>query len=315
MATKEVILCCGAIDTPKLLLLNGIGPKAELAALGIEVKKDLPAVGKHLQDHVAAFMCVEVDGSMNDRTTFETDVKLNDEALEMWEKDQSGALSLQHSTLWGGFFKIPGLEDMPEFKELSKKDQTFLGRNAVPHFELIANCLLWPPGTPITPGNTYLTFVGALMNPQSAGSVTLRSKDPADKPVLQFNFLKHRFDALIMREIVRKTWNRIVDNSAIAPFVRKTLAGPASLSDAAIDAYCKESCAPVWHANGTVRMGKEDDGSCVDSSGKVYGVQGLRIADLSVCPLTTNNHTQATAYLVGQKLAEKMVREYRLDRL
>jgi choline dehydrogenase-like flavoprotein len=103
-------------------------------------------------------------------------------------------------------------------------------------------------------------------------------------------------------------------NAHVAPRIKRVLSGPASLSDADVDAFAAENASTVWHACGTVRMGKTaGDGSCVDSAGRVWGVKGLRVADLSVAPVTTNNHTQATAYLVGQKIAEKVVREYGLD--
>ncbi|SMR50493.1 unnamed protein product [Zymoseptoria tritici ST99CH_1E4] len=312
LSSKEVILCCGAIDTPRLLLLNGIGPKAELEALDIEVKRDLPGVGKHLRDHVAGIMCVEVDGSFNDRTTFETDPNSVEEAQALWDRDHTGALSLQHNSLWGGFLKVPDLANSSEFQDLAPADQEFLTRSKVPHFEFLNNALLWPPGSQLTPENTYLSFTAALMNAQSEGSVTLRSNNPADKPLLRLNLLSHPYDVLVIREAIRRSWNMIIKNPDMRPHVRKTLSGPASLSDADIDAYAKAEACPIWHANGTVRMGKEEDGGSVDSSGKVHGIQGLRVADLSVCPLTTNNHTQATAYLVGQKIAEKMVREYNL---
>ncbi|KAH8724932.1 hypothetical protein GQ44DRAFT_243412 [Phaeosphaeriaceae sp. PMI808] len=312
--SKEVILCGGAIDTPRLLLLNGIGPKSELEPLGIEVKKDLPGVGKHLQDHVMVFMSVEADGSINERTTFETNPQLVAEAEELWKKDQTGAFALQHSTLWGGFLKIPGIENTAEFKKLSPGHQEYLSRETVPSYEFIKNGTLWPPGTAITPGNTYMSFIAFLMNSQSEGSVTLRSKNAADKPVLRLNYLTHPFDVLTMREAIRITWNRVLHNPRIGPTVRKTITGPASLSDEDIDAYARENAGTVWHANGTVRMGREEDGNSVDTNGKVHGLQGLRVADLSVCPVTTNNHTQSTAYLVGQKISEKMMREYGLDK-
>jgi choline dehydrogenase-like flavoprotein len=308
------MLCGGAIDSPKLLLLNGIGPKAELEALGIEVKKDLPGVGKHLQDHVLTFISVEVDGDINDRWTFESNPELMAKAQEDWDKDCSGALGLQQSVMWGGFLKLPGLENKPEFQQLPRSQQEFLSRDAVPTYEFINGALLWPPGTQLDEGSTYMTFLAFLMNPQSEGSVTLKSKDMNDKPVIKLNYLTHPYDAMVFREAIRETWNKLVLNPVIAPSIRKTLCGPASTSDADIDAFAKDNASTVWHANGTVKMGKEGvDGACVDSSGRVFGVQGLRVADVSVCPHTTNNHTQATAYLVGQKMGEKLIKEYGLD--
>lgn len=312
-ASKDVILSAGAIDTPKLLLLNGIGPKAELEELGITVKKDLPGVGKHLQDHVLAFMSVEVDGAINDRYTFETNQELLAEADKAWKQDQTGAFALQQSGLWGGFLKLPGLSEFPEYKELPKEDQEFLSRDAVPTYEFINNSLLWPPGTKLTEGNSYMTCLAFLMNPQSRGSITLRSNKAEDKPIIKLNYLTHPYDKRIMREAIRTTWKKLVENPTIAQSVRKTLCGPKTLSDADIDEFARDNCNTVWHAGGTVKMGKaEDEQACVDSGFRVRGVPGLRVVDLSVAPLTTNNHTQATAYLVGQKAAEKLASEYGL---
>ncbi|KAH5372463.1 hypothetical protein HBI49_062490 [Parastagonospora nodorum] len=314
-ASKDVILCGGAIDTPKLLLLNGIGPKAELEALDIKVRKDLPGVGKHLQDHVLTFISVEVDGSVNNRWTFESNPELIAAAQDSWNKDRTGALSLQQSVMWGGFHKLPGLENTPEFQSLPKAEQEFLSRDAVPNYEFINGALMWPPGTQLDASSTYMTFLAFLMNPQSEGSVTLRSKNADDKPIINLNFLSHPYDALVFREAIRETWSKIVLNPVIAPTVKRTLCGPASTSDADIDAFAKDNANTVWHANGTVKMGREGEvGACVDSSGRVFGVRGLRVADLSVCPHTTNNHTQATAYLVGQKMGEKLCREYGLEK-
>jgi choline dehydrogenase-like flavoprotein len=309
-----VILCAGSIDTPRLLLLNGIGPRSELEALGIDVKKDLPGVGKHLQDHVLTFMSVEVDGKVNDRYSFESNEALNTEAAALWKQDQSGALALQQSCLWGGFLKHPELDKWQEYQDLEQDTQRFLSKDAVPTYEFINNSLLWPPGSKLEEGNSYMTLIAFLMNPQSEGSVTLRSADPTDKPVIDLNYLSHPYDKRIMRETVRSVWQKIVENPTISKDVRRTLCGPKSLSDEDVDEFVRDSASTVWHANGTVMMGKAEDAkACVDASFKVFGIEGLRVADLSVCPLTTNNHSQATAYLVGQKAADKLVGEYELE--
>lgn len=277
-------------------------------------KVDLPGVGKHLQDHVLAFMTVEMEGSSNDRYAFESNAQRLAEAEEAWSKDQSGAFALTHSVLWGGFLKFPDLEQWDEYKALPAQHQSFLSKPAVPSYEFINNCLLWPPGSQLEEGNTYMTCIAFLMNPQSEGSVTLRSNKIEDKPILKLNYLTHPYDKKVFREAVRNTWQKLVENPTISKSVIRTITGPKSVDDADIDAFVADNAGTVWHANGTVKMGKKDDtNACVDSSFRVRGVQGLRVADLSVAPLTTNNHTQATAYLIGQKAAETLIGEYRLD--
>ncbi|KAF2829120.1 alcohol oxidase [Ophiobolus disseminans] len=312
-STKEVILTAGTIDTPKLLLLNGIGPKPDLEALSIPVKKHLPGVGQNLSDHILSFMSVEVSGTTNERYSFESSPSLQATASDLWAKDNSGSFALHNSTLYGGFHKLPSLHSTPEFSALPGNLKEWLKRPTVPDYEFISNALLWPPGTQLTPGNSYMTFIAFLMNPQSRGSVTLRSNKASDKPVINLNFLTHPYDVVAFREAIRATWTKIIENPGIKPHVRKTLLGPESLSDEDVDKFARETAGTVWHANGTVRMGREEAGGCVDSAGKVYGIQGLRVADLSVCPVTTNNHTQSTAYFVGSVVGGKVVREWGLD--
>ncbi|EMD69672.1 hypothetical protein GGP41_001188 [Bipolaris sorokiniana] len=314
-AKNEVIVCAGAIDSPRLLLLNGIGPKSELEALGIDVKVDLPGVGKNLHDHVLTFISVEVNGSVNDKYAFESNPEIVAEAEKAWEKDHSGALAIHNSALWGGFLKLPELETFEEYKALPKDFQEFLSKDEVPTYELIANSALWPPGTKLTEGNTYMSFIAFLMNPLSRGSVTLRSKDAADKPAIKLNYLTHPYDARVFREAVRNTWNKLTTSTALAPYIVRKILAPESMSDESIDAFAKENANTVWHAAGTCKMGKNDDKEAVvDKNFKVRGVEGLRVVDMSVAPVTTNNHTQATAYLVGQIASERLIKEYGLDK-
>ncbi|KAF2866413.1 hypothetical protein BDV95DRAFT_505141 [Massariosphaeria phaeospora] len=312
---KEVIICGGAIDTPKLLLLNGIGPSKELEALGIDVVKNLPGVGKQLHDHVMTFLSVEVDTDQNDRYALESNKEMVAEAQALWEKDKSGDFALHHSALWGAFLKLADLEEYPEYKALDKAQQEFLSRDAVPTYEIVGSCVRWPPGTVLPEGSGYFTAIAFLMNPVSVGSITLQSANPADKPVIDLGYLQHPYDRRVLREAIRQTWTKVLDNPDMKQHVKRRLYGPESLSDGDIDAFMKEAATTVWHGNGSVKMGKNDDPlACVDPDLKVYGVEGLRIADLSVCPLTTKqvNHTQATAYLVGQKAADTLIAEYRL---
>ncbi|KAG9194759.1 hypothetical protein G6011_04794 [Alternaria panax] len=316
MANNEVTICGGSIDTPKLLLLNGVGPRSELEALGINVKVDSIGVGKHLKDHVLTFMTVETSGSINSRYAFDSNAELVAAAQESWTKDQTGAFALQHSSLWGGFLKLQDLESYEEYLALPPDVQEFLSRDQVPTYEFINNAVLWPPGTQLEEGNTYMTFLAFLMNPQSSGSVTLRSANASDKPVITLNFLTHPYDARVFREAIRNTWEKMTGNSVVAPHIVRTILGPKSMDDADLDRFARENASTVWHACGTCKMGREEDAEAVvDREFKVKGTEGLRVVDMSVAPLTTNNHTQATAYLIAQKAAEKMVVEHGLDRM
>ncbi|KAF2277314.1 choline dehydrogenase [Westerdykella ornata] len=312
-SNKDVILCGGSIDTPKILLLNGIGPAKELEAHGIKVVKDLPGVGKQLRDHLMTILCVEVQDSHNKRYAFETSEELMKKAEEDWARDKTGNLALYNSALWGGFLKLPGLEDMEEFKALDPGMQEYLLRDATPTFEFIVQSVLVPPGTKLPEGSSYLSAIAFLMNEQAEGSITLRSANPEDKPVIDLAYLRHPYDKRIMREAIRATWTKVFENPEIKKHVKNRLFGPKSLSDEGIDEFMRDTVTTVWHANGTAMMGKKENAlACVDKDFRVFGVDGLRVADLSICPVVTNNHTQSTAYLVGQKAADKLIAEYEL---
>lgn len=312
-SSKDIILCGGAIDTPKLLLLNGIGPAQDLEALGISVVKDLPGVGEGLHDHILVFLSVEVDAAHNDRYALESNQNLMLEAAALWKKDKTGPFAQHHNTLSGGFYKLPGLEETPEFKQLDQGTQEFLLRDKVPHAELLANCILFPPGTELPEGSGYLTVVAILMNPQSDGTIKLTSTDVNDPPAIDLRYMESPYDKRAMREVTRTAWQKVFENADIKKDIKNRLYGPESMSDEDIDAFNRDGVSTVWHANGSVVMGKKDDPkACVDSDFRVFGVEGLRVADLSVAPLTTNNHTQSTAYLIGYKAAEKLIAEYGL---
>ena len=127
------------------------------------------------------------------------------------------------------------------------------------------------------------------MNPQSRGSVTLSSSDPSAPPLINPNYLSDAagYDRQILVLGLRKLL-KMLDAPRLAKHFKRWVIAPASDSDEDLNAYIDASAAPIWHANGTTIMGKIDDGNaCVDSNCKVYGLENLRIGDLSVCPLTT----------------------------
>ena len=210
------------------------------------------------------------------------------EASALWKKDQTGDLSLHNSTLYGGFLKFPDLEQWPEYQALDSGWKEFLSRETVPHYEFCGNTVLVPPGTKLPEGSSYLSLCAFLMNPMSEGSVTLRSADPADKPVIDMAFMEDPLDRRMMTESIRQTWTKVFENPEIKKHVKSTIFGPKSMSDEDILEFIRKAAGTVWHANGSVKMGrKEDPLACVDKDFRVYGVEGLRVVDVSVCPLTT----------------------------
>jgi choline dehydrogenase-like flavoprotein len=186
-------------------------------------------VGKHLQDHVLTFLSVEVDSKHNSRYAFETSEELLKQAEADYARDKSGSLALYNSSLWGGFLKLPGLEEMAEFKALDPAWQEYLSRERTPTYEFIANTILFPPGTKLPEGSSYLTTIAFLMNAQSEGSVTLSTSDPKEKPRIDLGYLQHPYDRRVMIEAIRQTWIKVYDNPEVKPYIKGRLYGPESL--------------------------------------------------------------------------------------
>jgi choline dehydrogenase-like flavoprotein len=312
-ASKEVILSSGALDTPKLLLLSGVGPAKELEALDINVIKDLPGIGKNMQDHCGVFISDLVNNAMSSRVPFIHKEDQYDDARKQWDKDRTGPLSTHYSALCLAFLKQEHLYNTPEFKSLSEQSKSYLLRPTVPIIEIGFNGPTFPPGQVFGEDGTCFCSGAILMHPESRGSVTLKSSNPSDPPIIDPNFLDHPFDRLAMIDAVRES-RRLVKETSLNKYWIKPILAPADDTNEAIWEYIKGLIMSIWHASSTVSMGKPDDPmACVDANMKLRGLQNLRVADMSVCPLVISGHTQAVAYQIGQAAAEKILDEYQLN--
>lgn len=148
------------------------------------------------------------------------------------------------------------------------------------------------------------------MNPQSSGTVTLRSSRPLDAPIIDPRFLTHPFDRRALIEGLREVM-RIQRAPVYASRTVRTL-GPQDDTEEAIWEHIKGNLRSSWHMSCTARMGTQEDEAVVNSRFQVFGVSGLRVVDLSVCPFVINAHTQSTAYILGEIGAEVLAEEYDL---
>lgn len=148
------------------------------------------------------------------------------------------------------------------------------------------------------------------MNPQSRGTVTLRSSNPTDTPIIDPRFLTHPFDRRVLIEGIRETM-RIMSAPVYASRTIQKL-GPQDDSDETIWEHVKSNLRSSWHMSGTACMGLSAEEAVVDSRFKVFGLEGCRVVDLSVCPFVVNAHTQSTAYIVGEIAADVLAEEYGL---
>ncbi|MER7556217.1 GMC family oxidoreductase N-terminal domain-containing protein [Nocardioides sp. NPDC126508] len=279
-ARREVILCGGAINTPQLLMLSGIGPAAQLKDLGIDVLRDAPEVGENLTDHLVAGIGWEVEqGSL---ATAESLRHLGNYLLR-----RRGMLTSNVGEAYGFLRSRPDL-DAPDI-EMIFAPVGFFDEGLVP-FE----------GEAVVAGPI-------LVDPASRGRITLASKDPSAKAVIDPRYLTdpEGRDRAAMVEGVRVALD-IASQPALKPilgrFLRPDVPVDSSVEEVA-DALLARHAHTLYHPTGTCRMGT-DEASVVDPHLRVRGVGGLRVADASVMPRIVRGHTNAPAILIGERAAD-----------
>ncbi|QSS66568.1 glucose-methanol-choline oxidoreductase [Histoplasma capsulatum] len=311
-ANKEVILSAGVFDSAKILLLSGIGPTQELSQHNIQTIHDLPGVGKGLSDHplvvIGASFAPGV--GLSDRTQFDSNPAALEAAREQWKRDGTGEINLHRSCVITGWLKENSILTTSEYQNLDTLSKQYLTKDSVPHYELFLAGPHFPPTYVVPEGTSYLSTVVCLMNMQSRGEITLKSANVNDPPAIDSNYMSHPFDRKMLTLAIREAM-KFYQSGAIEKEFKGYVLAPKSQSDEDIHEFIDENLLPVFHANGTLKMGKADDPmACTDPSFRIYGVEKLRVVDLSVCPITPNNHSQPTAYLVAQTAAGKIIAEY-----
>ncbi|KAH7132408.1 hypothetical protein B0J11DRAFT_521637 [Dendryphion nanum] len=289
LATKEVILSAGAINSPQILMLSGIGSTEEIKKHNIEVIKDLAMVGKNLQDHCFAGTGILV------------------------KKDPTLPYGPPQTPTPMAFLKLPGVSSSSEFQELPDRIKRHLQKATVPAIELASNSSIALPGHNLDPSTCYVGTLCINMNPQSRGTLSLRSSNPRDKPLIDPKFLTHPFDRRVLIEGMREA-GRILSAPVYAQRTVKKF-GPKNESDEGIFEHIKGSIQSAWHMAGTAAMGLDAKSAVVDSKFKVFGVEGLRVVDMSVCPFVINAHVQSTAYIVGEIAADVIAEEHTLGHI
>lgn len=289
-ASQEVILSGGAINSPQLLMLSGIGDKEQLKKHNIPVVCHLPGVGKNLQDHLDVTFVdrckrwathgIHVDQVI---TTF-TD-------LFNYYVRGTGRLA-SNGTESGGFTKSSSKEDIPDLQY---------------HFTAVE---LRNHGRDITAllGHAYSLHV-CYLRPKSRGEVTLASANPKDKVDIQANYLDHPEDLEKLALGAKQALTLLRDSSFDQ--YRKGPKTPHSdvKTDEQIKDYIRERAESVYHPVGTCKMG-QDDMAVVDSQLKVHGVKGLRVVDASIMPTIVGANTNAPTIAIGEKAAEMVLADY-----
>ncbi|KAI4622507.1 uncharacterized protein J4E87_006449 [Alternaria ethzedia] len=323
-AKKEVILAAGGVFTPHLLMLSGIGPKDELSAAGIAVKKDLPAVGSNFQDHQALYMRFNLSNQSipnPDMLVTIPDPVFNATAAELYEANRTGpwtfgrgnaALFLAFKDFSDKYADITALiseQDATTYlpQRYSKIDTLLKGFMAQRKI-LIEHYLSDDAATGEYPIQPWGRATTAVQKPLSRGMLTLNTTHPSANPIVVRNAFQNPVDKLVLGELVR--WNR--KHWTTAPLLQRyapveTVPGAQYQTDDEIfDASIKAAALdPTYaHSSGACALMPEELGGCVDPQLRVYGVEGLRVVDASILPLIPAAHLQATMYAVAEKAAD-----------
>ncbi|AVQ71171.1 alcohol dehydrogenase [acceptor] [Microcystis aeruginosa NIES-2519] len=260
-AQSEIIISSGSFESPKLLMLSGIGPAEHLKAHHIPVIVDLPGVGQNLQDHLllgVGYECKQEQPLPN---------LLSEAGLFTWTR--SGITSASPDLQ---FFFGPVQFIEPEYR---------------------------------TDGPGF-TFAPIVAQPQSRGTISLRSNNPQDLAVIQANYLQCETDINVFIRGIQLA-RELVDTSPFNEFRGRELApGPSVTSSSDLSAYIRRVCSTVWHPVGTCKMGR-DHLAVVNPQLQVYGIEGLRVADASIMPTITSGNTNAPVIMIGEKAADMII--------
>ncbi len=285
-ASAEVILAASSLNTPKLLMLSGIGPAAHLAEHGIDVIADRPGVGANLQDHLEVYMQFAAAKPV---TLFKY--------WNLWGKGMIGAQWLLTGKGLGASNQFEACAFIRSAAGVEYPDIQY-------HFLPIA---VRYDGQAVAEGHGFQAHVGP-MRSKSRGTVSLRSSDPRAAPVIRFNYMSHPDDWEEFRRCVRLT-REIFAEPAMAEHVKREIKPGADVqSDAEIDAFIREHAESAFHPCGTARMGRPDDPlAVVDAEARVIGVDGLRVADSSIFPSVPNGNINAPSIMVGEKVSDMVL--------
>ena len=281
----EVILCGGAINTPQLMMLSGIGPAAHLCEHGIEVVQDAAHVGQNLMDHLGS-----------DHLFRTSQPSLNQVLRPWWGKalaalqyvlTQKGPLAMSLNQ-GGGFLRLAGGEGPPD-------TQLYFSPLSYSGAPTGKRPLMSPDPFPAV----RIGFNPC--KPTSTGSITLRSADPLAAPVMRGGYLATEHDRDLMVKGTREV-RRIASMPALQSVIEAELdPGPDCVTDDEILDFARRDSWTVFHQCGTCRMGQDAATSVVDPQLRVHGIAGLRVADASVFPTIPTGNTNAPAVMVGER--------------
>jgi choline dehydrogenase len=285
-ARREVVVAASSINSPKILMLSGIGPAAHLRENGIEVIADRPGVGANLQDHLELYIQQESSQPITLNSVLNPFSKALIGARWLLFKNGLGATNHFEAA---AFVRSAAGIDYPDIQ-----------------YHFIPAAVRYD-GKAVAKTHGFQAHVGP-MRSKSRGSVTLRSPDAWAKPVIRFNYMEHPDDWTEFRHCIRLT-REIFGQAAFDAYRGREISpGSHVQSDEDLDAFIRDHAESALHPCGTCRMGRADDRtSVVDPECRVIGVEGLRLADSSIFPRITNGNLNAPSIMTGEKAADHIL--------
>lgn len=287
VADCEVLLCAGAIQSPHLLQLSGIGPAELLQKHGLTVHADSPEVGENLQDHYQARVIVKLKDRLSLNDQVRNPIALARMGLQ-WSLSGTGPLTV-------GAGQVGGMV-CTEHAQSGRPDVLL---NVMP-------LSVDKPGDPLHRFSGF-SASASQCRPLSRGSIQLRSANPQDAPAIIANYLTEPLDAKvltaglrILRDVYQQPSFRDLVHDEYKP-------GSAAVSDAQIERYARQNGGTVFHPTSTCRMGN-DDRCVVDPQLRVRGIDRLRVVDASVMPMMISTNTNAAAIMIGERGADFLLR-------
>lgn len=275
--SREILLCGGAINSPQILMLSGIGPADQLQSLGLPIVQDLPGVGQNLQDHLTVgitYRCTQPISLARAETLGN---------LLQFLCFKRGMLTSNVAEA-GGFFKTDPMQERANVQLLF----------APVYF--IDHGFVKPQGDGFSLG-------AVLLNPQSRGQITLKSVDPLEAPAIHSHYCEHNEDVASLIAGVKRL-QQIAQAAAFDPYRGSAyLPSTSTQSDSEIQAHIREHAFTLYHPVGTCKMGR-DEMAVVDPQLRVHGMQGLRVVDASVMPVIPRGNTNAPTIMIAEKAAD-----------
>ncbi|KAB5577465.1 hypothetical protein GE09DRAFT_988402 [Coniochaeta sp. 2T2.1] len=316
-AKYEVIVSSGVYETPKILMLSGIGPEASLSQFGINVVVNSPHVGQNLLDHpILSHVFRMKDGYGLENHLLRAGLE-KDASVSAYRWKNKGPLT-------SGLLELVGLpriderlEKIPEYvaaKEANGGRDPF-GPDGQPHFEIdfvpmFSNAFQWH--IPMPASGEYMTVIVDLLRPQSKnGTVELNSTNPLEQAKVNINFFQDDLDIIAMREGVRFVDDILMTGDGMKDVIGEDYPWPMPRhSDEAMNKMILERSQTGFHPCGSARMGKDIDQGVVDSKLRIYGVDNLRVIDASVIPVIPDCRIQMSVYMVAEKGADMIKAAY-----